>query len=555
MSKHTYNGDYSKSISRLFEILKSEKHRLYAIYGFAIFGGLVQLSLPLGVQTIISLVQGGVVSTSIVLLIIFVVAGVLINGFLQVKQLEIIETIKQTIFTDYAFDFADKLMHIKLDKYNDYYLPETVNRFFDTQTLQKGLSGILKDIPAASIQILFGLTLLSFYHPVFIVFGSLLFIVLFLILRFTSKQGMASSIIASDYKYKVAGWLEEMARTIKSFKFSKSKSLHLKKTDEYVNGFLESRTTHFRILMMQYWSLIIFKTVITLTMLVVGVFLLTSQQINIGQFVAAEIVIIMVINSVEKFIVDLDKVYDVLTAIEKLGKISFSEPEKEGAAILKDSNEGVAIVFEEVSFEYNATTPALKSISLNINKGDHVVITGKSGSGKSTLLRLLTGTFKNFTGDILIDNIAIQSYNLDSLRSNTGLLLHQQDIFYGTLRENITMGEDIPQNEINQLANILDCSSFLYSSTLGLDTMLHPGGSHLPNSLVKKILLMRAILGSKRLLLLEEPTQYLDETCANALLQYLAQMQNCTVIIATANDHFTFSKQNKIYRLENGKLQ
>jgi ABC-type bacteriocin/lantibiotic exporter with double-glycine peptidase domain len=115
----------------------------------------------------------------------------------------------------------------------------------------------------------------------------------------------------------VAAWLEEMARVIKQFKFSAHTGLHSRRSDEKIVGYLRARTSHFSILLLQYKVLIVFKVLITASMLIVGCLLLLNQQINIGQFVAAEIIIILVINSVEKLIVNLDSVYSALTSVAK----------------------------------------------------------------------------------------------------------------------------------------------------------------------------------------------------------------------------------------------
>ena len=211
------NKVLSRALSRFYTFLKADKKDFYSIYAYAIFSGLLALSLPLGIQTIISFVLAGSVSTSMVVLICFVVAGVFFTGLLQVKQMQVVEKIEQKIFVRYAFEFTDRLPKINVQKMDSYYLPELVNRFFDTVSLQKGIAKLLIDIPAATIQMLFGLILLSFYQPVFIVFGISLFLLLILILRFSSVKGMETNVLASDFKFSVAGWIEEIARTIKTF--------------------------------------------------------------------------------------------------------------------------------------------------------------------------------------------------------------------------------------------------------------------------------------------------------------------------------------------------
>lgn len=545
----------SSALKKLYQLLIVERKDIYAIYALAILAGLLQLSVPLGIQSIISFVQAGSYSASIVVLIVFVVAGVLITGFIQIRQMQISEKIEQKIFTRYSFQFASVLPRINIQKMDNYYLPEVVNRFFDVINLQKGFAKLLLDIPAAFIQMAFGLLLLSFYHPVFILFGILLFTVLLLIIRFTSVKGMNTNMEASNYKYSVASWLEEMARTIKTFKYSKGTSLHMKHTDELTNGYLSARTAHFKILQIQYWSLVSFKVLITAAMLIVGSVLLVDQQINIGQFVAAEIVILAVIASVEKFIFSIDKIYDVLTALEKLDKIAGCETETDGTLDLPQKKEGVKIEFNNVSFSYPGDANVLSHISFSIQPGEHVAIMGNSGSGKSTILRLLTGAFKNFEGSVLVDNVPSCNYTLQSLRAQTGIILSRQDIFKASIIDNITMGNpDISIQEVTEMAQITGLSRFIAAQTAGYDTMLDPAGKRLPKKITQSILLMRALTGNHRMLLLEDPCNHIDRDDVSRIISFLRNDTNATIIMAT-NDEDLAAVCDQVILIDNGSIK
>nr|HPH24821.1 hypothetical protein [Chitinophagaceae bacterium] len=251
---NTYNATKSlgQALGRLLSLLQLDKKDISAIYFFAILSGFISLILPLGIQTIVTLVQTNEISTSVVVLIAIVVLGVFLGGLIQVRQMQVIERVEQKIFTRYALEFANKLPKLDIEKLDSFYLPELVNRFFDTPALAKGIKKIMLDIPAAVIQTFFGLILLAFYHPVFIVFGALLIVIVLIIIRFTSPQGLATALKASDYKYAIAAWIEEMARVIKSFKYNKGTNLHIQKSDKLVTSYLESRTNHFKILLTQY---------------------------------------------------------------------------------------------------------------------------------------------------------------------------------------------------------------------------------------------------------------------------------------------------------------
>ena len=401
-----------KSIKKLLSVLRLDARDISAIYMFAILAGLVQLSLPLGIQTIISLVIAGSISTSIIVLIVLVVVGTFLYGLLQIRQMQVIERVEQKLFLRYSFDFTDRLPKINVEKMDNYYLPELVNRFFEVISLQKGLEKLLLDLPTAAIQIILGIILLAFYHPVFIGFGMALLFITFIIIRVTSLEGLTAALKASDYKYGIANWIEEIARAIKIFKYTKGTSIHINKSDELLGGYLSARTSYFKILLTQSWTLVAFKVLITAGMLIVGTLLLVDQQINIGQFIAVDIVILTIMGSIEKLIGNLEKLYDALTSVEKLSKITEAEQEESGTLILENKQEGVHIKFSNVSYSYSNQKQVLNNIELTIEAGKVVHLSGNSGSGKSTLLRLLTGAFKNFEGSIQIDDIPIGNYNL-----------------------------------------------------------------------------------------------------------------------------------------------
>ncbi len=526
-------------VARILDLVKLEKSEISAIYFYAILNGLIQLSLPLGVQSIIGFVLGASMRASLIILIILVVAGVFMAGIMQVNQMKIIEKIQQKIFVRYSFAITEHIPKLDLKKTDKIYLPELVNRFFDIQVLQKSISKLLLDIPSASIQILLGLLLLSFYHPAFIFFGIILVAILWLILKYSGNKGLQTSIDESTYKYNVAGWLEETARIIKSIKLAKNSGLHIKKTDEYVANYLDSRNSHFRILLFQYNVLIVFKTVITAAMLIVGTLLLVNQQLNIGQFIAAEIIILLILNSVEKLIINLGTVYDTLTAVEKISGITDKPKESNGTIICNESESGLKIELKNVSFSYDDERNIINNLSAIINPNEKVCIRGKDSTGKSTLLQLIAGAFTDFKGALLLDDIPLGNYNLSSVRQQTGVLLSQQDIFHGTLLENITFGNDnISLDSVKHFAAKVGLTEYIVASKTGYDTMLDPTGKKLPRNVVHKILLVRSLIGKPRLLLLEEPFLLLSNEHQHQVAELIHSLKNTTVIVVSNDENF-----------------
>ncbi len=519
-----------KSFHQLWELLNLDKNDLISIYFYAMLGGLVELSVPIGIQAIISFVLGASMVTSIYILIFLVILGVFGVGVFQVNQMKVIEKVQQRIFTHFAYEFAQTIPQIDLYKADQYYLPEKINRFFDTLNLQKGIQKLLLDIPIAVIQVLLGLILLALYHPLFILFGFLLLIILWVIIKFTGKNGLTTSLEESNYKYQVVAWFQEIARTIRPFKFAQNTDFDINKTDELVTGYLKARTSHFNVLVFQYKSLIFFKVIITASLLSAGVYLLISQVLNIGEFIAAEIVIITIINSTEKIIKSLESVYDVLTGIEKLASITTLYTEVNGNMELK--TETIGIELKDFSFKYPNATPILKDFNLKIEPSSKVCISGDEASGKTSLLKILSLSYGHYKGNLLINNIPIINYQLQSIRSKMGVYFQNDELFSGTVWENISLGNNSLQPaEIITVAQQVGFSDFLQNLPLGFETKISNTGKRLPSSITKKILLLRALCNNPAYLLLEEPLLGLEKEAQESLLAYLLKVNKATTII------------------------
>lgn len=543
-------------VRRFYNYLMLERSEILYIYFYAALSGLLYLSLPLGIQAIVSFLFGGLVSTSLVILILLVVAGVALNGYLQILQMKVTERIQRKLFTRFALAFSERFPRLKLEAVDDYYLPELVNRFFDTASLQKGISKILLDLPTASIQILFGLILLSLYSPMFIAFGLLLVFLLYLIFRFTAPAGIATSILESDYKYQVGHWLEEIARNIKTFKLSGNTDIAINKTDELVCGYLDARTNHFKILLTQYWAFVAFKTIITAALLIAGALLFVQQQINIGQFVASEIIILTILNSVEKIITGLEGVYDILTSLEKIGKVLDKPVENDITGAVIEAEIPFHISMKDVSFAYpDAKTNVLEGLNLDIMPGEKVAVCGTKDSGKSSLIKLFTGMYENYSGSILINEMPISSYDLKSLRDKIGVYFSRTEIFEGTLFENLTLlRTGITEEQIIPVAKAVGLLAYIQSHKLGLHQMLDTYGRKLPESVKAKILLCRALLKQPKLLLIDDFRHHLENNERIEIAEYLTDSRRPYSLIIRTSDEALMQQCDKIIVMHEGKI-
>jgi ATP-binding cassette, subfamily B, bacterial len=540
----------------LFKYITKEKKDVTNIYFYAILNGLVQLSVPLGIQSIVSFVMGATMATSIYILIAFVVLGTWLVGYFRLKVMQIIEKIQQKIFVEFSLAFAEKLPKVNLSATRKYYLPELVNRFFDTQNLQKGISKILLEIPMALIQILFGILLLSFYHPWFLVFGALVVICVVIIFRFTMESGIKSSIEESDKKYEVASWLEDIAASIKTFKLNSKTEAHLSGTDERVVKYLDDRTSHFRVLVFQYKTIIAFKVIITLVMLVIGTYLLVNQQLNIGAFIATEIVVLSIMAAVEKLIISLESYYDVIASLAKLHKVTDLPEEKIGTINFDRHQEGFEVEFKEVSFAFNDHYNILENVNLKIPENTLTVISGQLGSGKSLLLNMITGFYEPASGSILFDKIPLKNIDKISLRNQIGMYLEDMTIIKGSVYENIVLGQNETSAEhILEIAEEIGIEDFSSQFSNGFFTIVSETDTEISFSSKKKILLLRALMGERRLLILEDPLDGMNDEFKAKMMDYLLKLKARTTIIIVSQDKNLILKADQHLQVENGNVK
>ncbi|PIB30844.1 ABC transporter ATP-binding protein/permease [Maribacter sp. 4U21] len=541
---------------RLIGMLRLDKRDVFQVFYYAIFAGIVSLSLPLGIQAIINLIQGAQVSTSWIVLVVLVTLGVAFVGVLQLMQIRIIENVQQKIFTRASFEFSYRFPKIKMSELRDNYPPELANRFFDTLNVQKGLPKLLIDFPAALLQIIFGLLLLSFYHPFFIIYGILLIVLIYVVFKFTVQKGLETSLAESKSKYKVAHWIQEIARSIVSFKLSGRTSHALDKTDTLVDKYLVSRESHFRILVLQFIQMIGFKILVTAGLLLIGGLLVLNQEMNIGQFVAAEIIILLVIASVEKLILGLESFYDVLTSLEKLGQVVDKELEPQDGEFPFLHDDKFSLELSNISYHIpNSEKKIIDDLSILIKSKDRVLLSGPNGSGKSTLLRLIAGIIEPTEGTIYVNNISLKGLHLNYYRAQLGQSLTEESPFEGTLLDNITFGDkEIPKEDIRWAIEKSGLKQFVKEQKLGLKTVIYPEGKQISSTIAKKIVLARSIVRKPRLLILKDPLDQFDSKEATRIMDFLIDVEHPWALIVVSQNPNWVKRCGRILTLNAGKL-
>ncbi|MBC7562753.1 MAG: ATP-binding cassette domain-containing protein [Gemmatimonadaceae bacterium] len=544
-------------IQRLGQLLHAERRDIGLIYLYAVLVGLFGLTVPVAVQGITQLVQGGLVLQPVVLLILFATAGTLVTGVVGLLQEAVVETIQQRIFARLAFEFAYLVPRIRFEAAQQANLPLQMNRFFEAVLIQKAMSKLLLDIPTATLQVLFGLALLSFYNPSFIVFALVLVFGVYLIFRLSFARGLETSIMESKYKYNVLEWLQAMARSIAAFKFSTRSTLPIETMDGHVANYLKYRRKHFKVLITQSMSLIVFKTLLTGALLTLGTTLVVNRSLTLGQFVAAELVIVTVLVGVEKLIRSLASIYDVLTSVDKVGHVMDLPVEEIRGLQLPQAQHGLAVSARGLSFTYpDQRAPALSDIDLDIRPGDRIALTGVDGSGQTTLLRMLGALHDGYEGTLTYDGLTLRNINRAALREQIGQVLSTTDLFDGTIEDNISVGRRfLDRAAVLKALRDVDVDNFVQSMPQGIATTITNGGSNLSAAVASKLLVAQGIVGQPRLLLLDDFFQNLDDEYRTHLIRLLMNRATPHTVVAVSHDPEFLAACDLIIVMENGRIK
>jgi ATP-binding cassette subfamily B protein len=524
-------GELLKKLARL---LSPERRDLWVLVTYSIISGILALVVPLSSQAIVNAVQFGVVTTQLVVLCIGVGLGMILLGAFTVSEAYLIDILQRRLFARAALDVASRLRHITAIGFFGEYPPEVINRFFDVLTIQKSLSKLLLDGLSSMLVALVGLLLLAIYHPIFLLFDIVLAFFVLMVALLLSRGGIETSIKESKKKYALVQWLEDVARCQTSFKLYGDDAFVLQRVDHITSEYITARKKHFRVLARQLIGSTVFRAIAMMGVLGLGGFLVIDQSLSIGQLVAAEIVIISVLNSVEYLIRQFEQIFDLLTAIDKMSHITDKPLESNAGDVPSavQSGAGAASVeFDHVTFAYPQCRAVLNDLSFVVPAGGRVSIVGASGSGKTTLANLLVRLYDLQDGRIILNGYNIAHIRLDCLRSAVSLLAGNIEIFTGTIRDNILMGRTFSHDELAWSLHIAQMHDDVMRLPNGLDTDLEGiGGDELSESLLRCITVARAVIAKPQVLVIDDVFSGLAESLKMRLLDALYGCSYWTIL-------------------------
>lgn len=523
-------------LSRITAFLKLESHDINTIIFLIVGIGILNFATPVAIQALVNIVtMGGILEPLYV--ISFVLFTLLtLSGVLYILQAYLVEHIQRRFFVRTAIESANKTQESMGKENNRQSTAELMNRFFDVTIVQKATAQLLTNGLSSVLQAVIGSIVLMFYSFYFALVVLLMTITLWFVVRVIGSRAINTAIDESVTKYQIVAWLETIAHNISAFKFLHGKFLAHDRIDALALNYLNARKTHFNTLLKQNITGVFLYAAAGTAMLALGGALVIQGQINLGQFVAAELIIFNVLSSFVRFIYQLESYYDMSAAFDKIGMIQDLEQEEGG--LFKSNAQEIAIRFKDVKFAYHEDAVAVDKLSFKLPPKSTMAMLAKTGGGKSTIAELLVGLKAPDSGFVQYNEVDIKQYDIDTLRQNVAYI-RKLEILDDTIANNIRFGRhDITAAQITEVLGKLDILEHVLKLEKNIDTYLCHSGAPLSFSQAKLLCIARNIIGNPALLVIDGLLDDFEMPVLDIVMKLLtAKNRTWSLVVLTKHAH------------------
>ena len=522
-TEHGHQGGHAhgpaRPLDRLRALLLPERRDVLVVVLFAVAAATLSLASPIAVESLVNTVAFGVLMWPVVVISLALLFCLALAAAIRAMKIFVIECLQRRLFVRVVADYSRRLPRARLDSFDHEYGPELTNRFFDILNLQKSLATLLLDGVSVIVTAVVGMIVLAFYHPFLLGFDVVLLLMMAFLLLVLGRGGVRTSLVESHTKYDVAGWLEEIVRSPRTLKFGEGEHLALRKADELAGRYVEARKNHFRVVWRQTLFALGLQVIASTALLGLGGWLVINRQLTLGQLVAAELIVSLVVASAAKLGKYAETYYDLLAGAEKLGVVTDLPLERENGESLARTNAGMSVRGIDIR-EIDGRATLFQGEWLAM-PNERVALAGRAGSGRSSLLEALCGLREAGPGCLELDGIDVRSLCPARLREQVALV-GEGDLIIGTIEENIRLGRShLTPVEIRRAIDDVGLRETIRLLPGELQTRLNDRGGPLSSSQIIRLLIARAVAGRPRLLLVDGLLDLLDPRDRQPLLALL----------------------------------
>ena len=515
---------------RLSEALRLERADVLTIAAFAVATGVLSIVTPAAIEALVNTVAFGIQLWPVIVLALVMFAFLALQNALKALQLYVAELLQRRLFVRTADAFAEHFSRAEIEAFDGRNPTDVVNRFFEVASVQKALATLLVDGVGVAMITIVGLAVLAFYHPYLLTFAVVMVALVLFLLFALGIGGVRTSIGESYAKFDVAAWLEELAKCPHTFRFGRGGAVAIERADALADAYVSARRQHYRVVWRQTIFALVLEAVASTVLLGLGGWLVIQRQLTLGQLVAGELLVTLVLTAISKIGKYIEAFYDLQASLDKLGVLDTLPLERVGGETLPPNDQPMEVRAEVT---YGGRPPKL----LDVKPGDRVAVYGPSGSGKTFLLETLA--LLRVPKEGLLEFDGIDARSLD--RAVTRLQLAyvgQAEIFADTVAENIRVGRaDLSAADVRRALEMVGLADEVARLPQGVATPIASDGRPLPANAVSRLSIARAIAGKPRLLLINGILDALDlSDCPQLIDSLFDRSAPWSLVVVTTRD-------------------
>jgi putative ABC transport system ATP-binding protein len=523
------------------------------IFVYAVTIATLMLATPVAVQALVNTVAFGTLRQPLIVLSSLLLMGLTFGAVLTVVQMFVGEMLGRRLFVRTVSDFVARVPRLSRDGMRGAYGPELVNRFFDIVNVQKTMTLILFDGMSAALSTGAGLLLLALYHPIMLALAVVLAAVMSFVFFVLGRGATDKAIAESIAKYQIAAWIEELARPAAVFRARGGREFAQAESEELTSRWLNARESKFRIVIRQYGAVLVTQVVTNVALLLVGGWLVIDRQLTLGQLVAAELVMAVVVDALSKLGKLFEKYYELLASLDKIGHVLDLPLEALGGDPLPRQNAGLEVQVANVTYGYGAEA-VLNGLTLKIAPGERVALVGPPAAGKSTLVEILYAMRSPWSGHVTFDAADIRELSLESLRDQVALV-RGFEIIAATVADNIRIGQpEIQGDEVRALLDRLDLADVVRELPKGVDTRLTPSGTPLNKDAARLLMVARALAMKPRLVIIDAMLDELQPDQREAALDALFDPATPWTVLCITSEPSALARCKRHIHIEHGRV-
>jgi putative ABC transport system ATP-binding protein len=532
MSNHTLSGQ--RAIGDLFRyfitILAPERsyYVLAIIYGIGI--SVLSLATPISVQMLINTIANTGLTAPLVVLSVTLFVLLLFAGLLNALRIHLMDLFARRFYARMVSEIALRAIYALNPFFDDNSKGPLFNRYFDIVIVLKSVPNLLVGGFTIVLQAVVGFVLVSLYHPLFLVFNLVVILLVWLTWVFWGRRAIRSAVFLSNRKHATAAWLEGLAASNGFFKTDRHIDEALERTDAVTNDYIRAHERHFRHHFSQTLSFLFIYAAGSAALLGLGGWLVIRGELSLGQLVAAELVLSVVLFGIAQLGVYLTYLYDLMAAIDELSL--FDDVEQESPSSDEDALSGDAqLTFVDASGESRGMQATL---SFRIPSKARVLARAENHN----LQRLFTNFMKAHdqprSGYISLGDTDIRTVKAHNLRRQV-IVIDRPNAVEMTIRGYLLLSSEGATTE--RMLNVIRTVGLETTVTQledGLDTPIAATGWPLSITETMQLKLAAAVLARPRILILNQIFDVMPEARLRASLDLL-QSESETSVICFSN--------------------